>query len=429
MGIILCLSLLLLEAALAIWRIKTKSMQRKITVILRTTSVMVLLALSLLSVIEWGFRYYALAATLMTLAAASSVPLLGKKVATAAYRRTRALWHAAAVIALVFIVSLPAMIFPEYQPVPPTGEYQVQTSVRYFTDESRIDAFYEQGEARTLAVQFWYPEHTAGNFPLIVFSHGAFGTRTSNETLFYELASHGYVVCSIDHTGQCLYTTLENGELRLVDSGYMGELRSENAKEDKQNSLALYKKWMGTRVADINFVIDAIIAQAKENSDKALFVLVDSEKIGVIGHSLGGAAALGVGRSRSDIDAVIALESPFLCDILAVENDSFVFVDEEYPAPVLNVYSDSSWTSLAEWPQYAQNVRLLSGQDKNAYSRYIAGAGHLSLTDLALFSPMLTRIWNGHRSFISAEDCLTQLNEICLPFFDCFLHNAATFEQ
>lgn len=347
----------------------------------------------------------------------------------AGYGRICILLRAVLITALLFIASLPAILFPEYKPLPTTGEYQVKTAVKHFADENRIETYNKHGGARTLTVEFWYPEHTAGSFPLVVFSHGAFGTRASNETLFRELASHGYAVCSIDHTYQCLYTARENGELLLIDGRYMGELRNENAKEDKQNSLVLYRKWMGVRVADIHFVIDTIAFQAKENSADELFRLVNTEKIGVIGHSLGGSAALGIGRLRSDIGAVIALESPFLCDILDVEKDLFVFESAEYPVPVLNVYSNSSWAHLTKWPQYAENARLISGSDKDAYSLHIAGAGHLSLTDLSLSSPILTRILNGHRSSISAEDCLARLNEICLSFFNCFLKNAVTFEM
>lgn len=359
----------------------------------------------------------------------SIVQLFHKNGSETEHKRTLVFLRAGAIAVLLFMASLPAMLFPAYKPLPKTGEYQVKTEVRHFTDESRPETYGKNGGARTLSVEFWYPEHTSGSFPLVVFSHGAFGTRTSNETLFQELASHGYVVCSMDHTYHSLYTERENGKLCLIDGGYMNELRKENAKEDKQSSLASYRKWMGIRVADINFMIDTINSHVKSNQTGELYGLIDMEKIGVIGHSLGGSAVLGIGRMRSDVGAVIALESPFLCDIIDVEKDSFVFQSAEYPVPVLNVYSDSSWTHLAEWPQYGANARLLSYPDKDAYSLHIAGTGHLSLTDLSLASPILTRILNGHPSSVSAEDCLTQLNGICLTFFDCFLKNTSAFDN
>ena len=92
-----------------------------------------------------------------------------------------------------------------------------------------------------------------------------------------------------------------------------------------------YQSWMNVRTADINVVIDEI----KDDPDFFLERLIDITKIGVIGHSLGGSAALGVGRIRDDINAVVALESPFMCDILDVIDNEFIFNDESYPTPVL----------------------------------------------------------------------------------------------
>jgi dienelactone hydrolase len=418
----LLILLLLLEAVLMVYRIKTKSMQRKLTAALRTASVLILAALCTLSVVTWGFRYYALAAVLVISALMNTAQFLRKREIGVTLKPVRLIRKAVGMSALLCIALLPAIIFPEYRPLPTTGEYRVATATRHFSDTSRIETYAKHGGARTLAAEFWYPADTKGKFPLVVFSHGSFGTRTSNESLYRELASHGYVVCSIDHTYQCFYTTNKSGKLLFISSEFMDEIRRENAGEDKQRSYKLYKKWMAVRVGDIDFVIDTI----KAGSDD-LYGLINTDKIGVIGHSLGGAAALGVGRMRNDIGAVVALEAPYLCDILGVENDEFVFEHTDYPVPILNVYSDSSWPNLEKWPQYGKNVQLLSGSDKDAFNLHIAGVGHLSLTDLSLASPMLTRILNGHSSSVSAESCLLRINKSCLGLFDCYLKGAGEF--
>lgn len=419
---LLLILLLLLEVVLAVYRIKTHSMQQRQTAVLRTAFLLVLITLCTLSVLTWGFRYYALSAVLVISAVVNAARFLNKMVTATKLQPTRIILKTVGMSALLIISMIPAIIFPEYRPLPTTGEYQVVTTTRYLCDESRIETYAKHDGARTLVAEFWYPSDAKGNFPLVVFSHGSFGTRTSNETLYRELASHGYVVCSIDHTYQCFYTTDKSGNVLLMSSEFMGEILSENAKEDKQKSLELYRKWMDVRVGDINFVIDTI----KADSD-ILYGLINTEKIGVIGHSLGGSAALGIGRMRSDIGAVVALEAPFMCDILDIENDEFVFESTAYPVPVLNVYSDSLWTHLAKWPQYEKNVHLLSGSEKDAYSLHIAGVGHLSLTDLSLASPILTRILNGHAASVSAEDCLRLINKECLAFFDCYLKGIGAF--
>lgn len=130
---------------------------------------------------------------------------------------------------------------------------------------------------------------------------------------------------------------------------------------------------------------------------------------------------MGIGRTRDDVGAVVALESPFMCDIVGVENGQFVWDEETYPVPVLNIYSDGSWSRLDELPQYAANARLLADTKAVSYNVHMRGAGHLSLTDLALTSPLLTRILNGRKAVTDAEYCLTTIGRLALEFFDCYL--------
>ena len=284
---------------------------------------------------------------------------------------------------------------------------------------------------RSLNVEFWYPgdddRAAPQTCPLILFSHGATGIKTSNESLYRELASHGYVVCSIDHTGQCLYTTDQNGHTTWIDREFLRELNAEDAEADKQQSYAYYRKWMDVRVGDINFVLDRILDEAAKDGTGTVYRLVDQNRIGVMGHSLGGSAALGIGRARADVGAVIALESPFLCDIEGVEGSAFAWNGAAYPVPVLNVYSDSAWSHLDEWPQYAENAALLSSGQPTAFNVHIGGAGHFSLTDLALASPFFTNVLNGQRTTADAHDCLGTINKRCLAFFDRYLKGQGEF--
>ncbi len=158
-----------------------------------------------------------------------------------------------------------------------------------------------------------------------------------------------------------------------------------------------------------------------------VYDLVDTDSIGVMGHSLGGSAASGIGRQRTDIGAVMALEAPFMDDIVGVEDDEFVFVNEDYPVPVLNVYSDSAWGHLTEWPQYARNAALLSDPQTNAFNAHIGGVGHLGLTDLALSSPFLVQLLDGTRATGKSTESLGVISRLSLEFFDCYLKNQGEF--
>ena len=418
----------IIEIALAVYCIFTKSNQRKVRSIVRVATFAGFVLLTALPIIDWSFRYYTLGALLLLLAVIGAAVLIRDKEEKKEYKAVRVVLKAIGMTVLIFALTLPAITFPQDIAVmATTGEYQVSTANYTYTDTNRVETYTDTGENRKLNVEMWYPENTDGTYPLIVFSHGAFGVKSSNESLYNELASHGYIVCSIDHTYQALYTTDEDGHRISMDMDYMQEMSAEDARSNRQQSYEYYQKWMKIRTDDINFVIDYILAEAKNNDADVAYKLVDATKIGVMGHSLGGSAALGIGRVRDDVNAVIALESPFMCDIKGVEDGEFVFEDKIYPVPVLNVYSDGTWGILADRPQYAENFALLSNTEATAFNVHISGVGHLTLTDLALTSPILTRILNGRKSTTDTEYCLKTINKICLEFFDSYLKGAGEF--
>ena len=429
MGIFIFLIAAVVEIAFGVFCFITKSNQPKLRNIIRIAELLGFVLLLVLKVVNWSFSYYAVAALLVLLAAMGPLNIIRNKEVNIRYKTKSIVLKAIGMMAIFFVVILPVIIFPQSQILEATGEYQVATEIYTYTDTNRVETFTDTGENRMLNVQLWYPENTEGRYPLVVFSHGGISDKSSNLSLYNELASNGYVVCSINHTYHCLSTTDEDGNTISIDKGYMKELSVEDAQANRQQSYEYYKKWMKIRTADISFVIDYILAQVESNDEDMVYKLVDKEKIGVMGHSLGGSAALGIGRIRDDIDAVIALESPFMCDIEGVEDGEFVFTDEDYPVPVLNVYSDTGWSILDKRPQYAANYAMLSDTDETAFNVYISGVGHFTLTDLALTSPILTRILNGQKSTTDTEYCLKTINKVSLEFFDCYLKGEGEFKS
>lgn len=427
MGTFIFLTVVIVEIAFAVFCIIKKSNQQKIRSIIRIAAFAGFVLFTVLPIIEWSSRYYTLAALLLLLAVIGAVALIRKREEKKAYKAVRVVLKAIGMTVLIFVLTLPAIIFPQYKAMEVTGEYKVATVTYTYTDTSSVETYTDTGENRKLNVEMWYPKNADGRYPMIVFSHGSLGVKSSNESLYNELASHGYVVCSIDHTYQCFYTTDADGRTTFLDMDYMKELSAEDARFDRQQSFEYYQKWMKIRTGDINFVIDTILAEAENNDADMVYKLVDTAKIGVMGHSLGGSAALGIGRMRDDVSAVIALEAPFMCDIKGVEGGEFVFNDEIYPVPVLNVYSDKGWGIFPEWPQYKENYALLSDTIATAFNVHISGVGHLTLTDFALTSPFLTRMLNGQESTTSTEYCLKTINKVSLEFFDCYLKGEGKF--
>jgi dienelactone hydrolase len=338
-----------------------------------------------------------------------------------------AVWLMASLL-FIFVVVIVAirLIFPQQEPIPTNGAYAVASILYTYTDENRIEQYSTKGTHRKVNVEFWYPENIEGVFPLVIFSHGALGIRSSNMTLYRELASHGYIVGALDHPYQAFWAKDDAGKFTFLSLDYLADLQQEDAKTNKDQSFVYYQGWMETRMGDINLVLDTILDHA-DSGKSGVYSLVDTSKVGVMGHSLGGSAALGIGRQRDDVHAIIALESPFLYDIVGVENDEFIFMESTYPTPVLNIYSDDSWAHLAEWAQYGKNYALLSDIETTVYNIHISGVGHLALTDLVRSSPFLVQLLDSTPTTRDSTEILSMINSLIVEFFNSFLKNQGEF--
>lgn len=419
--------LIVVELGLAVFCFATRSHQTRIRTIIRLSEAALFAVLLAIKVVKWDFRWYGISLLLSLLAILNLINVIRKRTDPRVFSVRQTIKTGLVMIILWFVAFIPALVFPQHQSIPPTGSYEVATATYSYTDTTRLETYAEENENRTVTVRYWYPLDAEGNYPLILFSHGTFGVVTSNISLFSELASHGYVVGSISHPYQSLYTTDADGKTIWLDRGFMHEVSVEDAKTDREQSYTFYNKWMDIRMGDIDFVLDTFLNEVKNGNPDIVYKLTDATKIGVMGHSLGGSAALGIGEIRKEVGAVLALESPFMFDIVGVENNEFVWNPNAYPVPLLNVYSDSSWSHLSEWPQYAENAKLLTEINDSVYNVHIKGSGHLSLTDLALTSPFLTRLLNGQTASIDKRYCLETINQLALGFFDFYLKGQGSF--
>ena len=426
-GLLLLAGAVLVECVIAALRATSSDELRGLRMAIRLAALASFAALAITGVITWGPRFYAFAGGLVVLTLLSVARALFRPgPAAAPVRRYGSAWRAAVTSVILAIAAFPAILFGEYAPLPTTGRHEVSTSIRTYIDGQRPDPYSSTGEPRRLTVQVWFPaedEFTApSRHPLVVFSHGATGLRGSNESLLRELASHGYVTASLDHTHHSLYATDEDGRRTWVNLGFLNDVGTEDPNTDKERSYQLYQEWLALRTADISFVIDRLLAEAATTDAAPGRRLVDATRIAVVGHSLGGSAAAAMGRLRADVSAVIALEAPMLGEITGVQGGEFTWLASPYPVPLLNVYSDSSWSHLGEWSQYAANHALLR-EEKGAeqLNYHLAGVGHFGLTDLALSSPLLTRLMDGRRSEPSAAAVLETLNRVSLTFLDEYL--------
>lgn len=164
---------------------------------------------------------------------------------------------------VLYAVSLTsAIMFPQYEQPIVTGEHEVLISEYTWEDKNRIETFSDTGENRSVTVKFWYPEEE-GTYPLIVFSHGAFGVIDSNYSTCMELASNGYVVASIAHPYHAMYVEKTDGDVITVSQDFMNETTKRYELEEEHIAYENGLAWMEVRRGDANFVLDTILEKVE----------------------------------------------------------------------------------------------------------------------------------------------------------------------
>lgn len=404
-----------------------------------TTAQMAVFVLALLlPQVSWNFRFQlCFFVLLIRVATALVVYFVKKKKVSGIQSKPGAAVNVVGSILILAAALVPAMLFTGYEGLETTGAYEVKTVKAILVDESRTEMFETDGSKREVPVYFYYPETENGGenaFPLVIFSHGAFGYYQSNSSTYMELASNGYVVISLDHPYHSFFTKDTDGKLITVNPDFLQEVMLVNEEGTTEEEIfELSRKWLSIRTADINFVLDSvksakaegactaewfIESEETENEICRVLAMADTEKIGLMGHSMGGAASVTAGRERDDIDAVIDLDGTMLGEQLSYENGVYQYYDAAYPVPLLAIDNEEHYQEGQRTGILYVNEMVLENAVDSTHT-YFIGSGHMNFTDLPLFSPVLASLLG--TGTVDEMECIQTMNEIILQYFNVYL--------
>lgn len=192
---------------------------------------------------------------------------------------------------------VPQVDLPTVDEVLADGPYAVGRIDVTWVDEARplpANGPFEGAPSRSLRSVVLYPaqgeggsdaagDASGGPYPVVVYAHGFMSDRTDNLRLMQWLASQGYIAASLDFP---LSTRTAPGGATLLD--------------------------IVNQPGDVSYVLDQL--ETASQGDGALAGMVDMERVGVVGVSLGAMTSLLVGYHpdfRDErIDAVAAVAAP-----------------------------------------------------------------------------------------------------------------------
>lgn len=236
------------------------------------------------------------------------------------------------------------------------GPYPVMVSELEISDNSRptdANGDYAGSPVRQLAIKIWQPELDAGQFaaaasglPLVVYSHGFSGTMDDPLYLAEFLASYGYILVSMDFP---LTNLGAPGGPMVMD--------------------------VINQPADISYVIDTLLGW---NNDRhhPFYQRIDPERIGLVGHSLGGMTTVLASyhpRLRDQrVAAAVSLAGPmemFGSQLFA-----------PYDFPFLMVASD-----IDPMVEYHNNAGVVTDRVNNSVLVTLERSSHTGYTDQAKY--------------------------------------------
>jgi pimeloyl-ACP methyl ester carboxylesterase len=338
----------------------------------------------------------------------------------------------------------------------PTGPHRVGTVSLHLVDRSRQDPFWSTVHPRELMVSLWYPAQSAGPvrlapwmppgalayfrpeleeflsyspdtppgeppintpvsldgvefpmthagkaapvarsahpYPVVLYSPGYAAGREMGTTLVEDLASHGYVVVSISHTYESWEVEFPGGRVER------GRHDLDNPENDPTHDPFVA---LTIRLADTRFVLDQLtVLNSGRNPDAerrrlpaGIAGCLDLAKVGMFGHSLGGALAAQAMAHDARVTAGVNLDGSFFPDMSPLPPTTPEQLDEAYRAfaGLIGTRPFMVMADGGEGPDAFGNTTSVVWYNLRGYRRFVSlvGTTHGSYTDQEALFPQI----------------------------------------
>jgi dienelactone hydrolase len=340
----------------------------------------------------------------------------------------------------------------------PNGPYSIGTSVRQLVDTDRHDIFHQQGDVpRELMVQLWYPAEpdpsgkraryiddtsllapladlmnlpptafdgldslethatpdapvaSDEQYPVLVFSHGRCGFRNHNTALVEELASHGYVVATIDHPYAATGVAFPDGRKVMFDRRLLPPWPRDHVPGSDPTVMDQVMPFLGQ---DVVFVMDELERLNSDDPGGLLSNRLDMSRLASFGVSLGGMLAAAASVADSRIRACLIMDTYLPASV----------VDAGLSVPTMWITRDAGTMCLEGWSR--ADIDDTHNTMRNVFERLpldgyvvlIPGMYHVDFSDGRLLSPLIEE--RGISGTVPLWRALGIVSDYTLTFFD-----------
>lgn len=277
----------------------------------------------------------------------------------------------------------------------PTGPFAVGRDTLHLVDKSRKDPWVPSAKARELMASVYYPSRgtggrptaytsteearlnleafevdvspatwsatrtfaragakpAEGKFPLVVLSPGFTAPRSSLTHLAEDLASRGYVVATVDHAYESYATAFPGGRILTC------------AACEQTQDPASGKVIAEGRADDLSFVLDRLVGREAAWRHSGM---IDARRIGMGGHSIGGAATIALMNTDRRVRAGMNMDGGIQVMPDGIGDRPFLLIGTRD-----TVQPDDPYTWGGAWPRFEGWKRWLT----------VSGSGHFTFTD------------------------------------------------
>ncbi len=366
------------------------------------------------------------------------------------------IWLSLAGLSCLAVSAIICILMPVFKLPNPTGPFPIGSITRHLVDSNRKEIQgSDPGAQRELMIQMWYPAAMAGpartycsraemplkkkhlslvkthaatgvplagsaaRYPVLIFCPAWTGGRIQNTFQAEELASHGFVVVGIDHPYSAQRTVFPDGRVITSALGAWLDFSSDSRFEA---SLGFVNAQLRVRTADARFVLDSLERWDRSDPDGLLTDRLDIARVGIWGHSFGGAVAAEACRLDTRFRAAIDLDGCIFGESAkAGIEQPFLVMSSDDPAPSASEIARSRGArhrNLSFLHQDEQNIRN-SLIKHGGYFLHITGASHMNYCDGPLFSPIKRFTGAGP---IDDRRSMRIINDYTLAFFNQYLN-------